>query len=375
MSSSHALYNQLFAFLRTVHPEPHVTRIRNWVTIMVGMILAQSVQLSQIAHHIPSDAQAAGRLAQIRRWLSNRFVKPIEFYRPLIRQTLAAWQGRAGFIILDGTLVNHGKLQILRLSLAHVCRALPLTWLVIRGTGLVTVEQTQALLDEALGLLRGLRRVTLLADRGFRDTDWAEQCRTLGWHYLIRVANNTSVRLTDGRWLRIERLGVKPAQRRYFHQVALTKDKAFVCNLMVTWTVATPTQPAELCAVITNLRPCRDRLEDYLKRMHIEASFRDDKSGSCELAHTKLRDPERLNHLLLALAVVTLWVHELGQQVCQRKQRKEIDPAVQRQLSIFQLGWRKLRRTISLGCLPPITLVIRPMRLAPVVVVPKHRKC
>ena len=40
--------------------------------------------------------------------------------------------------------------------------------------------------------------------------------------------------------------------------------------------------------------------------MHIEQSFRDYKSGSFDLEATKLTDPERLNHLLLAIAVATL---------------------------------------------------------------------
>jgi len=90
MSSSHELYNRVFERLRAVHPKPHVKRISNWVWIIVGMILSHSVQLSQIAQHIPSDAQAAGRIAQIRRWLSNRFVNVPAFYRPLIQQVLAA---------------------------------------------------------------------------------------------------------------------------------------------------------------------------------------------------------------------------------------------------------------------------------------------
>src|SRR6266571_4872534 len=118
MGSSQGLYNELFSFLRTVHPEPHVTRVSNWVWIVVGMILSHSVQLSQIAQHIPSEAKAAGRIMQIRRWLSNTFVKPIEFYGPLISQVLEHWAGQNVFIVLDSTAVNGGKLQILRLALS-----------------------------------------------------------------------------------------------------------------------------------------------------------------------------------------------------------------------------------------------------------------
>ncbi len=375
MGSSHGLYNELFVYLRAVHDEPHVTRVSNWVWIMVGMILSHSIQLAQIAQHIPSKAEAAGRIMQIRRWLSNRFVKPIEFYRPLIGRVLESWAGQAVYILLDTTALNKGRLQILRMALSHAYRALPLSWLVISGPGLVTVESATALLSECQRLLTRLGRVTLCADRGFRDTDWAEKCLQMGWNYLIRVANNTYVYLADGHCLSLPDLGVKPGQVRFVRNVGLTRDKAFACHLMVTWTEATPQQAAELCAIITNLSPCYHTLRAYLKRMHVEEAFRDDKSGCCQLQKTKLRDGERLNHLLLAYAVVILWAHQLGQQTFQSKQRKEIDPAARRQLSIFQIGWRKLQRRISCGIIPALTLCIRPMQLAVVRNTPKNRKC
>lgn len=51
-------------------------------------------------------------------------------------------------------------------------------------------------------------------------------------------------------------------------------------------------------------------------------------------------------------------------------------PAAQRQLSIIQIGWRKLRRAISGGHIPPLQFLIRPMRLAPISVATlKNGKC
>ena len=372
MGSSQGLYNALFSYLRTVHPAAHVTRISNWVWIVVGMILSHSVQLSKVAEHIPSEAKAAGRIQQIRRWLSNQFIHPIEFYRPLISQVLSHWVGQDVYVLLDATSVNGTKFQILRTALSHAFRALPLSWLVIDGPGQVKVEDAEALLLETQHLLTSVAGITLVADRGFRDSDWAERCLKLGWNYLIRVANNSMIYLADGRCVSVADLGVKPGQTGFFPTVSYTR-KGFACQLMVTWTTATPKQPAELCAVITNLPPCSKNLRAYLKRMHVEEGFRDDKSGCCQLEKTKLRDPERLNHLLLAYSIVILWAHHLGQQTWQSKQRKQVDPAAQRQLSIFQIGWRSLQRAISCGRFPPFSLCIRPMRLALVAV--KHRKC
>jgi hypothetical protein len=63
---------------------------------------------------------------QIRRWLSNKFINPIEFYRPLISQVLAHWVGQDVYILLDASAVHGKKFQILRMVLSHAFRALPL---------------------------------------------------------------------------------------------------------------------------------------------------------------------------------------------------------------------------------------------------------
>jgi hypothetical protein len=372
MSSSHELYTRVFTKLRAVHPEPHLKRIANWVWVIVGLILSQSVHLSQIAQHIPSEAQAAGRIAQVRRWLANKFINVPQFYRPLITEALHGWTNKAVFVILDGCLVNHEALQFFRLSLSHCFRAIPLAWLVVKGPGLITLEKCEALLDEAARLLKRVASVTFLADRGFRDKDWGRKCLKLGWNYGIRVANNTGVTLADGRVLAIHRLGVQPGRPRYFQNVRLTAEADWVCNLAVTWTTPTPKQPAELCAIAMNVPAGQRTLKDYLKRMHVEESFRDDKSGSFDLDATKLTDPERLNHLLLAIAVAVLWIYDIGEQVLRAHERQEIDPAYKRQLSVFQIGWRKLHRWISCqsSALPYLTLRLSPFRLAPA-----WRKC
>jgi hypothetical protein len=175
MSISEELYTRVFTKLRAVHPEPHLKRIANWVWVIVGLILSQSVHLSQIAQHIPSEAQAAGRIAQVRRWLKNKFIDVPAFYCPLITEALHLWADKDVFVILDGCLVNHEALQFFRLSLSHCFRAIPLTWLVVKGPGLITVEKCEALLTEAAKLLRHVATVTFLADRGFRDKDWAQK--------------------------------------------------------------------------------------------------------------------------------------------------------------------------------------------------------
>ena len=116
------------------------------------------------------------------------------------------------------------------------------------------------------------------------------------------------------------------------------------------WTQPTAKQPAEWIAVISDQPAGPARLRTYGKRMLIEQSFKEDKSGRFDLDHTRLLNSQRLERLLLAVAVATLWAHELGDYVLRggRPRRQVIDAGPQRELSIFQLGLRWLKRCIAL---------------------------
>ena len=251
MSSSQEVYTQIAAKLKTTHPNLHWRRLTNWIWIIVGLVQGQSVHLSQIALHIPSPASEAGRIARIRRWLANLAINTRQLYDPLIREVLQAWRGREVTIILDGCFIRHKNLQMLRLSLSHCFRALPLTWKVVSSKGNVEVEVGEPLLRYAAELLSHTRRVTFLADRGFRGREWARLCKELGWRYMIRLANTTLVTFPDGRKVALDKLGIRPGKRFYAVGVRLTEEADWRCNLAITWTTPKPGQPAELCAVIT----------------------------------------------------------------------------------------------------------------------------
>ena len=372
MSSSDELYNRL---IQTVHPLVEVSHIRqltNWMWIVVGILQANSTALSKIATFVPGEAEAESRVTTIRRWLKNWRVDVWTFYRPILEHVLDGWRAVEATVILDGVAVFGGRLQIFRLSLVHGHRAIPLVWKVIPGKGLTQVEVVTAMLTQAAKFLRPrVKRVRFLADRGFRDCDWAELCVKLDWHYDIRIPCNTTITLEDGRQGRVDELGVQPGQRRYFQKVRLTLEAKWCAHLSVTWTDGDDKHAPELLAVISDQPACRARLREYGARMCIEQSFRDDKSGGFDMEHTRLQHPERLERLLLAVAIATLWCHELGEHVLSEGEtcRREIDPGPERELSIFQLGLRWLKRCVATAIqrLPVFMARLTPLRLEPVV--------
>lgn len=373
MSSSHELYKRIIGTLHPLVPFSNRKQLSNWVWIIVGILQAHSVHLSQIVTYIPVGSRnAEARLTTVRRWLSNPKIEVWSFYRPLLEQVLADWHSVEAIVILDGLQVFGDRWQIFRLSLRHGNRAIPLAWTVLPGRGFAKVEKLEAMLRQVAECLNGrVTGIRFLADAGFRDCGWAELCEKLGWHSNIRIPTNTLVWLETGCRCRIDELGVQPGQPRYFQNVAFTAKAKGLGHLSVTWSAGDATHKPELVAIRSDQRGCGQRLTEYRWRMDIEESFRDDQSGGFDLEHTRLQHAERLERLLLAVAIATLWCHELGEQVLQGGDacRREIDPGFQRELSVFQLGLRWLKRCLATAWqrLAPFRALLKPIPLAPVI--------
>ena len=369
MSSSQELYNRLSEKLRGLVPVKNRKQVTNWIWIIVGILQSQSSHLSQIANTLPMETQAQSRVTLIRRWLMNPQVKVWQFYKQVLEHVLSGWSMVEAYIILDGVMVFGDRWQIFRVSLRHGCRAIPIAWTIVEGKGLVKVAKLKSMLEKVQRFLsRYVQRVTLLADAGFRDCDWAQLCEKLGWNYAIRIACNTYITLPDGTSDRLDNW-VPVNRNRYFQNVLLTRETKLQTNVSVTWTTDQKGKP-EMVAIITDQIACQARLREYSFRMSIEQSFRDDKSGGFDLEHTRLQHAQRIDHLLLAMAIATLWCHELGEFVLKQGEpaRCLVDPAHERALSLFQLGLRWLKRILTTGLhfLPDFQALLSNLKLKPV---------
>jgi hypothetical protein len=301
----------------------------------------------------------------------NPHVKVWMFYKKVLEHVLSGWSAVEVYIILDGVMVFGDRWQIFRVSLQHGCRAIPIAWTIVEGKGLVKVAKLKGMLEKVQKFLKKyVEQVTFLADAGFRDCDWAQLCLKLGWNYAIRVACNTYITLPDGTSDRLDHL-VPENRNRYFQNVLLTREAKLQTNVSVTWTTNKKGE-LEMVAIITDQIACRARLREYGGRMSIEQSFRDDKSGGFDMEHTRLQHPERIDHLLLAIAIATLWCHELGEFILKQgdDSRCQVDPAHERTLSLFQLGLRWLKRALATGFhfLPAFQAILSNLNLTPVAI-------
>jgi hypothetical protein len=79
---------------------------------------------------------------------------------------------------------------------------------------------------------------------------------------------------------------------------------------------------------------------DYAKRFGIEEGFRDEKSGGFDLEKSRIREEEKLEHLILLIATALIVSISAGVSVVLEEKREEVDSRWRQGLSYFQIGIR-----------------------------------
>ena len=93
----------------------------------------------------------------------------------------------------------------------------------------------------------------------------------------------------------------------------------------------------------------REALRTYKRRMWIEEMFGDFKKHGFDLESSHLRHFLRLSRLTLLVAFIYVWLVALGSQIIKRGQRRLVDRADRRDLSIFRIGLRIVERWLANG--------------------------
>jgi hypothetical protein len=80
------LYDTWMHQICELQPKARITRIRNFVWLMVGIYESRSVHLSKIAGKIPGRAKQVSLTRRLSRFLDNPAIRVREWYGPIARQ-------------------------------------------------------------------------------------------------------------------------------------------------------------------------------------------------------------------------------------------------------------------------------------------------
>ena len=352
---TNSLYHTWIQQIRELHPTQRVTRIRNFVWLMIGIYKSRSVYLSRIAGKIPSQAKLPSMVRRLARLLDNPAIRVREWYEPIAKQWLAAQFAAIGEIrlVVDGTKVGFAH-QLLMISVAYRKRAVPIAWTWVKHVrGHSTGHKQLALLAYVRALIPRSATVFLVGDTEFGSVKVLKQLDCWRWYYVLRQKSDTSIWINDpSGWQPFGSYIQKAGQSIWLGQAYLTQSEIYPVNLLVHWKVG----EKEPWCLATNFPDKPMALRFYKRRMWIEEMFGDMKKHGFNLESSMLHTFVRLSRLTLAVAILYVWSITIGVRTIHQGQRHLVDRMDRRDLSIFQIGLRFIERKLTNALFVPVSL-------------------
>lgn len=346
--TTNILYHTLMQQIEQAVGKKRITQQRGLAWLMSCLYLGRSPHLERIANKIPGPAKKRSKGERLRRWVDNSAVNVRHWYETTARKLLAmaGAEGRCIRLIIDGTRIG-GDHQLLVVALAFRRRSLPVAWTWIRyRRGHSCATHQAALLAYVHSLLPAGAQAQLVGDSEFGAVQVLRLLDQWGWQYALRQTGKHHIQLTDTtEWQRFDNLVTAPGQSAWCSPSRLTLKHEYVTNLLATW------QPGKSrpWLLVTNLSTPQAALRLYRCRMWVEAMFADCKSNGFDLEAVRLRHFLRLSRLMLAIALLYVWLIAFGSYVVKRGQRALVDRKDRRTLSLFRIGFDRLERCLVNG--------------------------
>jgi hypothetical protein len=321
-------------------PRGNLARHLNVLAELIsGIVGSRRSNLPEIADKIPDkNAKAQSRVKRMSRWLNNERITAEIYFLPFAEELLRNLALQTLLLVMDGSTVGRGCVSLM-VSLIYQRRALPIAWIVVRGTkGHFPQQAHIALIKEVEKLLPDGIEVVFAGDGEFDGINLQETLHQWGWHYVCRTAKTIKFFL-DGQDYSCMNLGalVKPGKHIVAPEILFTAEKYGPVQLICWWAEGYK-DPLYL---VTNMASAEQAYQFYRKRFYIETFFSDQKSRGFNLHKSHISDPQRLARLMMATCLAYIWLIYLGILCLEKGWHKIVHRTDRCDLSLFQLG-RKL---------------------------------
>lgn len=339
-------YSTLRRRLCFLVPDASRPQQNNLALFVYGLLAAWHVHLPKIALCLPVGGHLKNAQQRLERFLKNPAVRAADWYQGVARAVLARFAGAEIDLILDATDLAD-RHPMLFVALRYKGRAFPLLWRMLPSAGCSGYTEQEALLKQVVALLPASVRVTLLADREYGSADLIRFCRRHAWHFVLRLKKNRWCRLRCGRAFQLFELPLRPGTSWCEDGMTLDDVPGERFSLSCGWSEQHPDD--EPWYLLSDLPAGRDILARYGGRFSIEEMFRDFKEQGFRLDKTRLQDTERVSRLVLCVCIAYVFALLLGETVEAKGLGRFVERSAKRQMSLFQMGLRYLRRLLVQG--------------------------
>ena len=338
MSDNRRVYRTIRMAIKQLYPQKltgqGVRMLTTLAALVSGIVQGKSCQLPTIARKAPDQAMVESRVKRYTRWIQNERVDYEGYYLPFVQQLLVHLASiRELVFVIDGSEVGHACITLM-ISLIYGHRAIPITWLVVKGRkGHLSESLHLELLSQLKAILPQNAQAIFLGDGEFDGIELQMALQALNMHYVCRTAKNTQL-FEDDHLFSFAELCLSPGEMLSIPNVWFTREGYGPVTIIARWQLGY-TDPLFL---VTNFDLPDEALYWYHKRFQIETFFSDEKSRGFHLDKSHLSDPERLSTLIIAACLAYLWIIHLGLEALRKDWVKVIHRSDRCDWSLFHLG-------------------------------------
>jgi hypothetical protein len=284
------------------------------LAILVGSALSvQRISLANLGRSMLGTTKH--QIKRAWRFCANERIETADAMRGVVKKVLKK-RKKPLLIALDW--VDIRSFQTLMAAAVLHGRSVPLCWASCQKHVYDGHKSRNAFEESLLLVLASMipagQKVILLADRGFGRTELARFCQNQGFDYVIRIQPNVHVRCASysGKLLDYP---VHKGICKLLRDVAYRQHQSVTQNIVVRWVRGLPAKRDECWFLMSSLSAGPARLSHlYGQRMTIEQLFRDykNKRNGWSLRDTQLTTPQRLDRLLLILALAYMLLCGMG---------------------------------------------------------------
>ena len=310
MGSTGKLAEEIERGLAQALPGLRKTILKKLPRVVAALLEARTPNTVEIAGLLPLETERADMREQwLRRLLSNPLLESRVIIEPLARQVLAeaAMGGQTILLAMDQTEIGD-RFAILMISVRTGDRSLPVAWCVEPGAANIGFAGQQDLLERVRQGVPEGARVMLLADRFYPSVALLSWLRAAGWHYRLRLKSNLCVDVGRGDIAMTGDLA-NGVVERYEPQARL-----FAEGVPTAIGVLHEAGHPEPWIIAMDCPPTRAAVLDYGARWAIEPMFSDFKTRGFRLEDTQLKAPDRLDRLILIMALAMHWCVATGRE-------------------------------------------------------------
>jgi hypothetical protein len=293
--------------IQAAHPKLRQPVINKLALAVGAMLEAQTPNTSELATVLPVPTERQDLREQWwRRLLTTPLLERPALLEPFARTGLeeAAHNGQTVILSLDQTALGD-RFAGLMLAVQVGDRSLPWAWQVEAGAATIGVAGQPVLLDRVRAWLPTGAAVFLLGDRCYPSAELFAWVQRYGWQYRLRLKGHLTVDTGVGEATTGEL--AQGISERYLPNVRLL----------------TPGVPTHLgilheagheapWMIAMDGWPTRAAVRDYGARWAIEPLFSDFKRRGFQLEDTPRRAPDRLDRLILSMALARYWCVRVG---------------------------------------------------------------